>query len=53
MHRQPEDLPNEHVLMYPPELAGPFEPITDLKFQRATPSIETPSKTVVEEPEAP
>lgn len=53
MSRAPEELPNEHVLMYPPELAGPFEPITDRKFQLAIPSIETPTKTVVEEPEAP
>lgn len=47
-HRTPDQLPNEHVLMYPPELATPFLPITDHIFNCQFPSSESPGKEYVE-----
>ena len=47
MNRLPEDLPNEHVLLYPPEDRVSFIPATDPKFSKSKSSAELPAKSVL------
>ena len=47
MYRTPAELPNEHVLMYPTELAGLFLFSTNHIFNCIFPSSEAPGKNYV------
>jgi len=52
MYRFPEELPNYHVLMYPSNLAGTFEQITEHKFNCFSSSADTPAKHIEDPDEA-
>ena len=44
MYRQPEELPDEHVLKYPSELSGDFLLPSEHRFVCSPSSAEAPTK---------